>query len=208
MGLLKRVGTVVCVGLVVWGTGTAMTAVADTASLTGIGSGGETTVVSGLVVPSNLSGAATFMQFPFAESFPSPSGGRGPRVVLLSYSEQVDSGAFPERLRTLRSVDGGRTFTPLATDVPINAMTQLADSSLVALNFRTARIGINPPPGPVAPPATTPTPTGAVTTPTPTDTSTATPVATNAMPATTPLPTTSTTPAPPPGGGASVFRLL
>jgi len=206
VGLLKRVGTVVCVGLVVWGTGTAMTAVADTASLTGIGSGGETTVVSGLVVPSNLSGAATFMQFPFAESFPSPSGGRGPRVVLLSYSEQVDSGAFPERLRTLRSVDGGRTFTPLATDVPINAMTQLADSSLVALNFRTARIGINPPPGPVAPPATTPTPTGAVTTPTPTDTSTATPVATNAMPATTPLPTTSTTPAPPPGGGASVFQ--
>jgi hypothetical protein len=154
-GRYKLVGTVVCVGLIVWGT--AMTAVADPMPVTGVGLGGETTVVSGLVDPSNLSGTANFMQFPFAESFPSPSGGRGPRVVMLSYSEQVDSGAFPERLRTLRSVDGGKTFTPLATDVPINAMTQLADGSLLALNFRTAAPTTTPVP-PVPQSTTSPAP--------------------------------------------------
>jgi BNR repeat-like domain/F5/8 type C domain len=117
-------------------------------SATEVGLGGQTTVASGLVDPSNLSGTADFMQFPFAASLPSPSGGRGPRVVMLSYSEQVDSGAFPERLRTLRSVDGGRTFAALATDVPINSMAQLTDGSLVAVNFRTASptTTVKPPP--------------------------------------------------------------
>jgi hypothetical protein len=135
-------------------------AVADPAPVTAVALGGETAFISGSVDPNNLSGTATFMQFPFAESFPSPSGGRGPRVVLLSYSEQVDSGAFPERLRTLRSVDAGRTFTPLATDVPINAMTQLTDGSLVALNFRTTTPATPAPTAvPTAPvPATSTTP--------------------------------------------------
>jgi hypothetical protein len=147
--------------LVLWGT--AMVAVADPMPVTGVGLGGEATVVSGLVDPGNLSGTANFMQFPFAESFPSPSGGLGPRVVMLSYSEQVDSGAFPERLRTLRSVDGGKTFAALGTDVPINAMAQLGDGSLVALNFRTsvpATVPTPPPTVPVAAPnsATPPTP--------------------------------------------------
>jgi BNR repeat-like domain len=120
-------------------------------------------------------------------------------VVLLSYSEQVDSGLYPERLRTLRSVDGGKIFTPLATDVPITSMTQLANGSLVALNFRTTT--------PVD--ASTAKPTDASTAK-PTDASTATPVATptaaSTLPPATPVPTSSTTPAPPPGGGASVFQ--
>jgi len=148
-GRYKLAGTLGCVGLIVWGT--ALVAVADPMPVTGVGLGAETTVVSGLVDPGNLTGSANFMQFPFAESFPSPSGGRGPRVVMLSYSEQVDSGAFPERLRTLRSVDGGRTFTPLATDVPINAMAQLGDGSLVALNFRTSTPTTVPKPTPPVP---------------------------------------------------------
>ena len=76
----------------------------------GVGIGSDKALVSGSVDPNNLSGAATFIQFPFARSFPSASGGRGLRVVLLSYSEQVDSGAFPERLRTDRSLDGCGTW--------------------------------------------------------------------------------------------------
>ena len=55
-------------------------------SVTRVGVGTEATVVSGYVDPGNLSGTASFMQFPSAESFPSASGGRAPRVVLLSYS--------------------------------------------------------------------------------------------------------------------------
>ncbi len=183
--------------------GTATSAIAAP-SVTGLGVGGATTVVSGLTDPHDMSDAASLMQFPFAESFPSASGGRGPRVVLLSYSLNVDSGAFPERLRTRRSVDGGKTFTQLATDVPITSMTQLADGSLVAVNYRTAKPGIEPPPGPVDPTVTTPsdngtvTPTDTSTTPVPTDTSTTT--------STTPVPTTSTTPGPPPGGGVKQFQ--
>jgi hypothetical protein len=183
------------VGLLVAGASAAV-ALPD---LTGIGIGSDKAFISGSVDPNNLSGTATFMQFPFAQSFPSASGGRGPRVVLLSYSEQVDSGAFPERLRTDRSIDGGKTFTPLANEVPINAMTQLADGSLVALDFRTA----NPADVPMA------TPTD-MRTPTPTDVSTASPTS-SAMPVPTPtpmapVPTTSTAPAPPPGGGSKVFQ--
>ena len=95
-------------------------------------------VVGGWVNVDHLTGKSSFTQFPFAESFMSAAGGRAPRVVLVSFSEQVDSRYYPERLRTERSVDGGKTFTLLATDVPINSMTQLADGSLVAVGFRTA----------------------------------------------------------------------
>ena len=59
-------------------------------------------------------------------------------MVLISYSEQFDSRYYLQRLRTVRSVDGGKTFTPLASEVPISSMTQLADGSLVAVDFRTA----------------------------------------------------------------------
>ena len=220
---MKFVSAVASASLLVAGMATSAIAAP---SVTGLGIGGETTVVSGLVDPGNLSGKASFMQFPFAESFPSASGGRDPRVVLVSFSEQVDSGSFPERLRTQRSVDGGKTFTQLATDVPITSMTQLADGSLVALNFRTAKPNIEPPPGPVdasvATPSntdtsttptdtsTTPTPTDTSTTPTPTDTSTTPVPTTSTTPvpttSTTPVPTTSTTPAPPPGGGVKQFQ--
>jgi len=148
--------------------------------VTGLAVGDEKTVVSGLVDPNNLSGTATFMQFPFVESFPSASGGLNPRVVLLSYSEQVDSGALPERLRTLRSADGGKTFTSLASDVPITSMKQLADGSLVAVNFRTARMGVAPAPGPLDLPLG---PTATVR-----------------------VPRTKAAAAPPPGDGAKTFQ--
>src|SRR5665647_45958 len=202
---MKFVSAVASASLLVAGMATSAIAAP---SVTGLGIGGETTVVSGLVDPGNLSGKASFMQFPFAESFPSASGGRDPRVVLVSFSEQVDSGSFPERLRTQRSVDGGKTFTQLATDVPITSMTQLADGSLVALNFRTAKPNIEPPPGPVDASVATPSNTDTSTTPTdtsttPTDTST-TPTPTDTS--TTPTPTPSTTPAPPPGVGVKQFQ--
>ena len=106
-------------------------------SKTGIGVGPERTVVSGLVNANHLTGPGSFMQFPFAESFMSASGQRAPRVVLVSYSQHFDSRYHPQRLRTVRSLDGGKTFTPLASDVPISSMTQLADRSLVAVDFRT-----------------------------------------------------------------------
>jgi hypothetical protein len=107
-------------------------------SISGIGVGRETTVASGFFDADHMSSKASFMQFPFAESFPSAKGGGAPRVVLVSFSEQVDSRFYPERLRTERSVDGGKTFTRLATGVPINSMTRLVDGSLVAVDFRTA----------------------------------------------------------------------
>ena len=110
-------------------------------SATGIAVGPERTVVSGWVSANHRSGKASFMQFPFAESFRGASGGRAPRVVLVSYSEQFDSRYYLQLLRTVRSVDGGKTFTPLAADVPISSMTQLADGSLVAVDFRTATTG-------------------------------------------------------------------
>jgi BNR repeat-like domain len=171
------ISVLVGAGLLVAGTATA----AAVPSVTGIGVGSEKAVANGLADPSDLSNSATLMQFPFAESFPSATGGRGPRVVLLSYSRNVDSGAFPEQLRTRRSVDGGKTFTQLATDVPITSMTQLADGSLVAVNYRTAT-PVEPPPGPIDVPVTTPVPS-----------------------TTTHVPTT-TTPGPPPGGGVTQFQ--
>jgi hypothetical protein len=119
--------------------------------MTGIAVGSETTVASGLVDANHPSGTASFMQFPYAESFLSAAGGRAPRVVLVSFNEQVDSGFYPERLRTERSVDGGKTFTRLATGVPINSMTQLSDGSLVAVNFRTATTAAPVPPASITP---------------------------------------------------------
>jgi BNR repeat-like domain len=113
------------------------TSAASGPSKTEIAVGPERTVVSGWVTGNHRSGKASFMQFPFAESFRSASGGRAPRVVLISYSEQFDSRYYLQRLRTVRSVDGGKTFTQLASDVPINSMTQLTDSSLVTVDFRT-----------------------------------------------------------------------
>ena len=125
---------VACAALLI--SGAAASGVADSSGI-GIAVGPETTVVSGLVGSDKASDKASFMQFPFAESFPSASGGRAPRVVLVSFSEHFDSRHYAERLRTKRSVDGGRTFTTLATGVPISSMTQLEDRSLVAVNFRT-----------------------------------------------------------------------
>ena len=127
--------TATAAGLLVWDS---PTSAATGPSTTGIVVGPERMVVSGWVNADHLTGRASFIQLPYAESFRSASGPRAPRVVLLSFSEQFDSRYYPERLRTLRSVDGGKTFTPLATDVPISSMTQLADGSLVAVNFRTA----------------------------------------------------------------------
>lgn len=181
----KLVSAAACAGLLV---GTVAASAGAAPYVTGLSINGETAVVSGLVDPDNLSGTASFMQFPFAESFPSATGGRGPRVVLLSYSEQVDSGAFPERLRTSRSVDGGLTFSPLATDVPITSMKQLTDGSLVAVNFRTAKPGLEPPPGPVDIPTVPPT-DGA-----------------DAASPTSSVPQTRTPPTPPPGGGVKTFQ--
>jgi hypothetical protein len=69
---MKSVSAVASVGLLVAGTAAAVAL----PNVTSVGLGAEKTVTSGLVDPDNPSGAATFMQFPFAESFPSPSGGR------------------------------------------------------------------------------------------------------------------------------------
>ena len=144
-GRLKLVSMVALAGFVVLTVaGAGLLVSGSTASMaaglskTGIGVGPERMVVGGWVNADHLTGKSSFTQLPFAESFMSAAGGRAPRVVLVSFSEQVDSRYYPERLRTERSVDGGKTFTLLATDVPINSMTQLADGSLVAVGFRTA----------------------------------------------------------------------
>ena len=147
---MKLVSTAVLTGLlVVAAAGAALLASGSTTSTaagvstpgvstSGVSVGAERMVVSGWVNANHLSGKAAFMQLPYAESVISAAGGLAPRVVLVSYSEHFDSRYYPERLRTVRSVDGGKTFTPLATGVPISSMTQLADGSLVAVNFRTA----------------------------------------------------------------------
>jgi hypothetical protein len=95
------------------------------------------------VVNINDPSAATYMQFPFAQSFPSPSGGLSPRVVPVSYSGSLDSGTAAEQLVTQRSVDGGKIFTPLPSEVPISSMAQLAGGSLVAEDYRTTVAGPN-----------------------------------------------------------------
>jgi hypothetical protein len=144
VGSLKRVSMAARVGLLVLTASCAGSLVPGAATstlagptMTGVGVGRETTVASGLIDANTLPSKAPLMQLPFAESFLSAAGARAPRVVLVSFSEQVDSRFYPERLRTERSVDGGKTFVRLATGVPINSMTQLADGSLVAVDFRT-----------------------------------------------------------------------
>ena len=135
VGLLASI--VAGAGLLV--SGAAVSTVADTSvrstaagtSVMGIGVGGERAVVSALVDAGSRSAKSSFMQLPFAESFPSASGGRAPRLVLVSFSEHFDSRYVPERLRTERSVDGGKTFTQLATNVPISSMTYFFIEGLV-----------------------------------------------------------------------------
>jgi len=107
--------------------------------MTGVGVGSETTVASGMANANTLTGKSSLMQLPYAESFLSAAGARAPRVVLVSFSEQIDSRFSPELLRTERSVDGGKSFTQLKTGVPVSSMRQLADGSLVAMDFRTTK---------------------------------------------------------------------
>ena len=201
--------------------------------LSGLAVAARQDLVSGLVNVDSPSDTDAYIQFPFAESFPSATGGRGPRIVIASYNENVDSRAFAEQIHTVRSVDGGRTFSRIAEDVPASSLTQLADGSLLSVNFRTAVVGEDPPPGPVAVDSSTPagtatTPAGTATTPTdtattptgtattPTDTAT-TPTGTATTPTdtattptdtatTTPTPTTSTTASPPPSIGHLTFQ--
>ena len=127
---------------------------------------------------------------PVCRVVPSASGGTKPRVVLLSYENNVDSSEHAERVRTLRSVDGGASFTELADSVPIKSMTQLADGSLVTVNYRTARPS-EPAPGPVETPTPTATATDASPTPSATD---ASPSPDASEPATSTSPTSVETP--------------
>jgi hypothetical protein len=160
MGYLRCVSTTASIGLLVLTTACAGSlvpgAVAPTLarpSMTGVGVGPETIVASGMANANTLTGKLSLMQLPYAESFLSAAGARAPRVVLVSFSEQPDSRFFPELLRTERSVDGGKTFTQLKTGVPVNSMTQLADGSLVAVDFRTSRYGASSPSTPTPLPA-------------------------------------------------------
>jgi hypothetical protein len=144
VGRIKLVSTAAGTALLVFMVACAPAVVPSAANstqpdpvMTGIVVGAETTVVVGLVDTDHPFAGASFMQFPYAESFPSAAGGAAPRVVLVSFNEQLDSAYVPERLRTERSVDGGKTFVRLAASVAINSMTQLGDGSLVAVNFRT-----------------------------------------------------------------------
>ena len=115
------------------------------ATMTSVDVGPETTIASGMNNANAVTGKSSLMQLPYAESFFSAAGARAPRVVLVSFSLQPDSRFFPEVLRTERSVDGGKTFTQLKTPVPVNSMTQLPGGSLVAVDFRTTRVGTVPP---------------------------------------------------------------
>ena len=148
MGYLKGVSTTASIGLLVLTGGCAGSLVPGAVvpalarpSLTAIGVGSETTVASGMANANALTGKSSLMQLPFAESFLPAAGAGAPRVVLVSFSEQADSRFYPELLRTERSVDGGKSFTRLKTGVPVNSMAQLADGSLVAMDFRTSKFG-------------------------------------------------------------------
>ena len=107
----------------------------------GIAVGPEMTVVSGWVTGNHLSGKASFGAASVCGVVQGrlwwTSSTRGPGL----YSEQFDSRYYVQLLRTVRSIDGGKTFTPLASDVPISSMAQLADGSLVTVGFRTATAG-------------------------------------------------------------------
>lgn len=113
----------------------ATAAATSTTSVTGVGVGTQNAVATGSVDSAHL-GAATFIQFPFAISFPSPSGGMSPPVVLVSHSENLDVASAAEQYVTQRSSDGGHTFTTLGAAVPMSTATQLSDGSLVAVDFR------------------------------------------------------------------------
>jgi hypothetical protein len=148
VGYLKGVSSTASIGLLVLAAGCAGPLVPRTVahslarpSMTAVGVGSETTVASGMANANTLTGKSSLMQLPYAESFMSAAGARAPRVVLVSFSEQKDSRFAVEQLRTERSVDGGKSFTPLKTGVPVNSMTQLADGSLVAVDFRTSKYG-------------------------------------------------------------------
>ena len=148
MGYRKSVSTAASICLLVLTAGCAGSLVPRTVaptlarpSMTGVGVGSETTVASGMANANTRTGKSSLMQLPFAESFLSAAGARAPRVVLISFSEQPDSRFSPELLRTERSVDGGKNFTQLKTGVPVNSMTQFADGSLVAVDFRTSKVG-------------------------------------------------------------------
>ena len=152
MGYLRGVGAIASIGLLVLTAACAAPVVPGAAaptlgrpSATGVGVGPETMVATGMVNVNTLTGKPSLMQLPYAESFLSAAGVRAPRVVLVSFSEQTDSRFSPEVLRTERSIDGGKTFTQLKTGVPVNSMTQLADGSLVAMDFRTSRDGVASP---------------------------------------------------------------
>lgn len=132
-------GTVVVPAATARATGTPVRIAA--ATMTSVDVGPETTIASGMNNANTGLGTSSLMQLPYAESFWSAAGVRAPRVVLVSFSEHPDSRFSTELLRTERSVDGGKTFTQLKTPVPVNSMTQLADGSLVAVDFRTAKIG-------------------------------------------------------------------
>jgi hypothetical protein len=146
VGYLKGVRRTASIGLLVLTAGCAGPLVPGTVahpiarpSMTGVGVGSETTVASGMANANTLTGKSSLMQLPYAESFLSAAGARAPRVVLVSFSEQIDSRFSPELLRTERSVDGGKSFTQLKTGVPVSSMRQLADGSLVAMDFRTTK---------------------------------------------------------------------
>jgi hypothetical protein len=148
VGYVKGVRVTASIGLLVLAAGCAGPLVPGAAaptpdgpSMTGVGVGPETTVARGMVNANILTGKPSLMQFPYAESFLSAAGARAPRLVLVAFSEQIDSRFAPELLRTERSVNGGRSFTQLKTGVPMNSMTQLADGSLVAMDFRTTKYG-------------------------------------------------------------------
>jgi len=90
--------------------------------------------------------AGSYMQFPFAASFPARNGG-GRRVILLSFNRNPDTGQVPEQIETLRSTDGGRHFTALTTDVPVTSLARLADGSVLSVDTR-ATSPREPTPGP------------------------------------------------------------
>ena len=152
MGYFKDVSVTASIGLLVLTAGCAGPFVPGAASPTltrpsasGVGVGPETTVASGIAQANTLTGTPSLMQLPYAESFLSAAGARAPRVVLVSFSQQTDSRFSPELLRTERSVDGGKTFTQLKDGVPVSSLTQLADGTLVAMDFRTSKYGVATP---------------------------------------------------------------
>ncbi|MGO4603845.1 exo-alpha-sialidase [Terrabacter sp. 2YAF2] len=172
----------------------------------------STMVVAGSVTP-DASGRATlagssYMQFPAVLALPSADGGRSPRTLLVSYNQDIDSGAVDTPPRTLRSTDGGRSWSPVG-NVPLLSATRLDDGSILAVDFRTKPKAVPVPTDtPTVPPTSADTPTTPATsteTPTSTDppTSTETPTSTD-TPTSTETPTSTDTPTSTPSAGAGV----